>query len=286
MILVTTAGKVGSHAARLLAAAGHQVRVVTRSPDAHAALRQDGIEMFVGDLEDPGSVVRALSGVSSVVLVTAPHLDQERNVVNASSSAGVEHIIKVTTEASADSPIARRRVHHAVEQTLAESGIAHTLLRSNAYMQNILLLGPMIAATSRFSSPAAAGRIGMIDARDVAAAAVAIAGAAVPAVHAGKTYRLSGPDAISYDDVADRLTSLLGRPVLHEWITTAEQEAILLDRGMPAPVARANAQALSLFAEGDSDWVTTDIHDLLGRPPVSFADFAAEHGGTFARHTT
>src|SRR3954465_14614263 len=88
MILVTTPGKVGTHTARLLAAAGHEVRVVTRNPDAHAALPQDGIDMFVGDLEDPGSVARALSDVSSVVLVTAPHLDQERNVVNPPSPPG------------------------------------------------------------------------------------------------------------------------------------------------------------------------------------------------------
>ena len=139
---------------------------------------------------------------------------------------GVEHVTKITVDASADSPITRRREHHAAEQTLVKSGLPHTLLRANAYMQNVLTLAPIISATSHFASPAGDGRIGMIDALDVAAAAAAIA--ASPAPHVGETYRLSGPSSLSYDDVADQLSTLLDRPITHDKITIAEQEAALV----------------------------------------------------------
>jgi uncharacterized protein YbjT (DUF2867 family) len=125
MILVTTAGKVGAEATRLL-----------RQQDVPA---------------------------------------QELNVVASAARAGVAHIVKATSKASADSPIARRHGQAEIEARLAASGIPHTLLRSNAYMQNVLALAPAITATSSFGSAAGRGRTGMVDARDVAAVAAASA---------------------------------------------------------------------------------------------------------------
>jgi len=88
-------------------------------------------------------------------------------------------VILVTTagKVSADSPIARRRGQTQIEAGLAAAGIPHTLLRSNAYMQNALALAPAITATSSFGSATGKGRAGIVDARDVAAVAAAIAAA-------------------------------------------------------------------------------------------------------------
>ncbi|MFF5079116.1 hypothetical protein ACFY36_18830 [Actinoplanes sp. NPDC000266] len=97
-----------------------------------------------------------------------------------------------------------------MEQALTASGLPYTLLRANAYMQNLLMLAPVIAARSAFASPAADGRVGMVDARDVAEVAATVA--AAPAGHAGATYRLTGPASLSYDDVAAHLPELTGRP--------------------------------------------------------------------------
>jgi uncharacterized protein YbjT (DUF2867 family) len=117
-------------------------------------------------------------------------------------------VVKATSKASADSPIARRRWQAEIEAGLAASEIPHTLLRSNAYMQNVLALASAIAQTSSFGSSAGQGRSGLVDARDVAAAAAEIA--AAPAGHAGQTYWLTGPGLISNYDVA---ASADGRPV-------------------------------------------------------------------------
>ncbi len=106
--------------------------------------------------------------------------------------AVISHVVKATSKGSADSPIARRRGQAEIEAGLAAAGIPHTLLRSNAHMQNVLALAPAIAGTSSFGSAAGKGRVGMVDARDVAAVAAAIASA--PAPHARKIYWLSGPE--------------------------------------------------------------------------------------------
>lgn len=279
-ILVTTAGKVGGHTARLLSSTGHAVRVMVRNPDVHADLAAAGVELVHADLDQPDSIAGAMVGVRSVVLVSPAVPAQEIAVIDAVRRASAAHVTKVTSDAAADSPIGRRRDHHRIEVALAASGIPHTLLRSNAYMQNVLALAPAIAAESEFASSTGDGRIGMVDARDVAAVAATIASS--PAVHEGRTYRLSGPDSLSYDDVADLLTTILGRTIAHRRIGVAEQEAAMVELGLPAPVARANAQALALFAQGDSDWTSPDVERITGRPATGFSAFAAEHAGRFS----
>ena len=157
MILVTTAGKVGSEAVRLLRERDVPVRVLVRDPAKVTALAEAGAEVAGGDLDVPASIDDAMAGVSTVVLVSPAVPAQELNVVASAARAGAGHVVKATSNASADSPIARRRWQAEIEAGLAASGIPHTLLRSNAYMQNVLALAPAIATTSSFGSAAGAG---------------------------------------------------------------------------------------------------------------------------------
>jgi uncharacterized protein YbjT (DUF2867 family) len=142
-------------------------------------------------------------------------------------------VILVTTagKVSADSPIARRRGQTQIEEGLAAAGIPHTLLRSNAYMQNVLALAPAIAATSSFGSAAGKGRAGIVDARDVAAVAAAIA--ASPAPHAGKTYWLTGPELVSNYDAAAVLSKLLGQTITYRELTV-EENRVMIRAGVPS----------------------------------------------------
>jgi uncharacterized protein YbjT (DUF2867 family) len=280
VILVTTAGKVGSETVRLLRERDVPVRVLVRDPARAKALAEAGAEIAVGDLTVQASVDDAMKGVAGVVLVSPAVPAQELNVVASAAHAGVGHVVKATSKASADSPIARRRWQAEIEAGLAASGIPHTLLRSNAYMQNVLALVPAIAATSSFGSAAGKGRTGLIDARDVAA--VAAQAAADPAVHAGKTYWLTGPDLLSNYDVAAVLSRLLGRTVTYRELTFEENKAAMIRAGVAEQIAQMNAQAFSLTADGDAEWVTEDVPSLLGRPARSFKQFAADHAAAFS----
>lgn len=280
MILVTTAGKVGTEAALLLTQRNVPVRVLTRHPEKTTMLAEAGAEIAVGDLDAPASIDAAMAGVTSVILVSPAVPGQELSVVASAARAGVGHIVKASSKASADSPIARRRWQTEIETGLAASGVPHTLLRSNAYMQNTLMLAPVIAKTGGFASSAGDGRVGMVDARDVAAVAAEIA--ASPAAHAGKTYHLTGPELISNDDVAAVLSKLLGRTITYRHLSFEEDRDNMIAAGVPAPIAEMNAQAFTLNAGGDSAWLSDDVPSILGRPARSYQQFAEDYAPAFS----
>ena len=280
MILVTTAGKVGSETARLLRDRDVPVRVLVRDPAKAAALAEAGVEIASGDLGVPASIDEAMNGVSGVVLVSPAVPAQELNVVASAARAGVGHVVKATSKASAGSPIARRRWQTEIEAGLAATGIPHTLLRSNAYMQNVLALAPAIATTSTFGSCAGQGRTGLVDARDVAAVAAEIITS--PAAHAGKTYWLTGPELLSNYDVAAVLSKLLGRTITYQELTFEQTKDAMIRAGVPEQIAEMNAQAFSLTADGDAEWVTQDVPSLLGRPARSFEQFTTDYAAAFS----
>lgn len=280
MILITTGGKVGAEAARLLAAHGEPVRVLARNKEKVAALSQAGVEVVEGDLEVPASIDAALRDVSSVILVSLAIPNQELNVVTSADRADVDHVVKITSKASADSPIARRRGQTEIEEGLIASGLGYTLLRNNVYMQNFLMLAPAIVKTSSFGANTGNGRAGLIDSRDVAAVAAQIA--TNPAPHHDKTYWPTGPESLSYADAAAILSQVLGRPVAFHPLSDEEQKQAMVSVGVPEHIAQMNTQALALLAQGDSDWVTDDVSTILGRPARSFEQFATDHADAFS----
>ncbi|MGX1777624.1 NmrA family NAD(P)-binding protein [Nocardia brasiliensis] len=222
MILVTGAtGKVGSQTVRLLAEQGRPVRALVRDPSR--APRTDA-EIVVADFDRSDTLDAAMHGVDTVVLVTPSVPAQEIAVIDAAVRHGVKHLIKITNhKASADSPVDRRRDHARVEAHLAATGMAYTLLAPNLFMQNLLALAPVITETGSFPMSAGDGRIGMVDARDVAATAAAIAIA--PTQHTGHTYLLTGPSLITFTDVATELTDILGYSVQYQRLSPAEHRA-------------------------------------------------------------
>jgi uncharacterized protein YbjT (DUF2867 family) len=214
-----------------------------------------------------------------VILVSPAVPAQEITVIDAAARAGARHVVKITSKSSADSPIARRRGQAAIEAALTASGLGWTLLRNNAYMQNFLMMAPAIAKTDSFAAGTGDGRIGLIDARDVAAVAAEIA--AAPAPHAGQTYWPTGPEVLSSADVAAVLSKVLGREITFRPITFEEQRQAMISAGLPEPVAEDNARALALSADGEGDYTTTDVPGILGRPARSFEQFATDFAPAF-----
>ncbi len=279
MILVTTAGKVGSETVRFLRQKELPVRVLVRDPKKGKSLAEIGAEIVVGNLDSLPSVDKAMKGITTVVLVSPGVPAQELNVVQSAKRAGVKQVIKVTSDASADSPIARRRWHAEIETGILASGLDYTLLRSNAYMQNVLALAPAIKKTDGFGSSAGKGRMGMIDVRDVAAVTAEIA--ASPISHIGKIYKLTGPALITYSDVAATLSKVLGRPISYQELSFEEDKNAMIHAGLPKEVAEMNAQFFGMVADGDASWLSEDVPLLLGRPARSFEEFATDYASTF-----
>jgi uncharacterized protein YbjT (DUF2867 family) len=277
MILVTGAtGNVGSAAVRVLAAGHHPVRALVRDP---SRVPHRNVEIVTGDFDRPDTLDPAMRGIDTVLLVSPAVPAQEIAVIDSAVRQGVSHIVKVTSKASADSPVDRRRGQAQIEAHLETTGLAYTLLRSNAYMQNLLALAPMIRQTGGFVMSAGDGQVGMIDARDVAAVAAAVA--AAPKEHAGQTYWLTGPSLISYADVARELSAALGHEIGYRRISPAEHRAAMIAAGVPEAVATSNAQAFGLIAEGDAAWLSDDVKSITGTPPRPLRSFITDHVTAF-----
>ena len=200
-------------------------------------------------------------------------------MIGSAARAGIEHVVKITNKADAHSPIARRRVQSEIEDALVTSGLSYTLLRNNAYMQDFLMMAAGIAQTSSFRTATGDGRIGHVDVRDVAAATIEIA--VSPAGHSGKTYWPTGPESLSGHDVAEIFTKVVGRPITFHPISFEEQKQAMIDVGLPEPVAYDNALAVAWMADGDCDYVTDDVFQILGRPAGSFERFVVDHAQAF-----
>lgn len=272
MILVTGAsGKVGSEAARLLTAQHHPTRALVRD----ASRAPHGAETVIGDFDSPATLDSAMRGVETVVLVSPAVPAQEIAVIDSAFRQGARHIVKITSKASADSPVDRRRGQARIEAHLKTTGLSFTLLRANAYMQNLLALAPMIKQAGGFLMSAGDGQVGMIDARDVAATAATVA--AAPQAHVGRTYRLTGPELITYSDVATELSDALGRLVEYRRTSPAEHRAAMIQAGVPEAVATSNAQAFGLIAEGDAAWLTSEVESITGTSPRTLRTFITDH---------
>jgi uncharacterized protein YbjT (DUF2867 family) len=277
MILVTGAtGKVGSEAVRLLGAQHHPTRALVR--DASRAPHGD-VEIVTGDFDRPDTIDSAMRGVETVLLVSPAVPAQEIAVIDSAVRQGARHIVKISSKASADSPVDRRRGQAQIETHLEATGLSYTLLRANAYMQNLLALAPMIKQAGGFLMSAGDGQVGMIDARDVAATAAAVATA--PRAHAGRTYWLTGPDLITYTDVAKELSDTLGYTVEYRRTSPAEHRAAMIQAGVPETGATSNAQAFGLIAEGDAAWLSEDVESITGTAPRTLRTFIADHVAAF-----
>jgi uncharacterized protein YbjT (DUF2867 family) len=277
MILVTGAtGNVGSEAARLLAARHQPTRALVRDP---ARAPHSDIEIATGDFDRPDTLDAAMRSIDTVLLVSPAVPTQEIAVIDSAARQGVSHVIKVTSKASDDSPVDRRRGQAQIEAHLAATGLAYTLLRANAYMQNLLALAPMIRQTGGFLMSAGDGQVGMIDARDVAATAAVIATA--PKEHAGRSYRLTGPSLITYTDIANQLSAALGNPIEYRQISPAEHRAAMIRAGIHEAVATSNAQAFGLIVEGDAAWLSDDVKSITRTTPRPLRTFIADHAQAF-----
>ncbi|MGI5171617.1 SDR family oxidoreductase [Spirillospora sp. CA-253888] len=285
-LLIT--GATGSVSTALLAAlegSEYDIRALVRDPAKAAPLQARGVEVVLGDLEDPGSLPPAFKGVQDLWLLVpngprAP--EQSMNAVWAARQAGVERVVRLSAIGAAhDAPTRSGRLHALSDRELQESGMGWTILRPHWFMQNLLNEAGGIAAQGSFSLNAGDGRLGMIDVRDVAAFAARVLTDG-PQRHDGKVYTPSGPRPVSFFEVARRLGDVLGRPVGYLPVTDEAQRAALLGHGVPAWITDMLIEYSQAYAAGWGDYTTDDFRDVVGRPPRDVDDFIRDHAGAFS----
>ena len=280
MILVTGAtGTIGREVFRRLAAAGERPRAFVRDPRTARARLGDTVDHVVGDLDRPESLETALAGVDRVFLLTrqsSRQPQQERNVIDAAARSDVRRLVKLSVFRADDrSPLQIARQHRDTERAVERSGLAYTHVRPVFLMQN--LLGMVHDGAIR--TAAGDGRVAMVDARDVAAVAVA---ALTSRRHDGQTYTLTGPQSPSFDEVAERLSEQTGTPIRHLPVAPEDVRNALERAGVERWFSEDMATLHRMLAVGYEDLVTDDVRTATGTPPGTLAEFARD----FADHLT
>jgi uncharacterized protein YbjT (DUF2867 family) len=207
-------------------------------------------------------------------------VELQGNLIEAARRAGVARVVKLSAiGADPSSPVRVGRWHAQTEKQLEASGLAYTHLRPGFFMQNVLVFAPSVAAHGIFQAPAEEGRLAMIHVRDVAAVA---ARALLEDRHAGQVYTLTGPEALSYDDVAAKLSAASGRPVAYASVAPEEFRRRLLESGIPDWYADMLLELYAMIRAGHAALVTDTVEKVAGRPPLRFDDFARASAHLFA----
>jgi uncharacterized protein YbjT (DUF2867 family) len=282
-ILVTGAtGNVGSNVVHELRAQGISVRAFVRDrAKAENVLPRD-VDIAVGDFEEPGSIASALRDIDRVFLccATGPSLvEQEVNAIDAARSAGVDLIVQLSAlGAHPGSPLPGQDWMGRVEQHLRASGAPALVLQGNWYMSNLFASADTIRNSGMLFAAAGGGKVSMIDPRDVAAAAAAVITADG---HAGRTYVLTGPEAITYHDAAAAIAAATGRPVAFVDVTEKAARAAFEDAGLPDWLITHLENAFRVIRDGGLEQVNDVVCALTGREPHTIADFAQDNVAAF-----
>ncbi|WP_174292639.1 SDR family oxidoreductase [Sphingomonas bacterium] len=282
MILVTGAtGTNGREILKALAAKQVPARAMVRAADEAGDL-PPGITRVEGDFDDEASLARALTGVERAFLLTpsTEHAEaQQKRFVAAAVDAGVRHIVKLSQfAASPDSPVRFLRYHAAVEATIRASGLDWTFLRPNLFMQGLLQFAGMIRDQGMFAAPIGDARVSVVDVRDNAAvAAAALTGAG----HAGRTYTLTGPEALSHAEMAARLSAATGRTIRFVDASDDDLRHAMAGVGMPEWQVEGLVEDYAHYARGEASVVEHGVQEATSTAARDFDGFARDHAGAF-----
>lgn len=284
MILVTGAtGNIGAPLCAFLQAAGLKFRALAHSADSVARLQAVGIDVVAGDTLNAETLGPAMAGIKTVFLLSPPGgrlPEMERNVVAAAKRAGVERIVK--SSAIGANPYATGaflRWNGQAEHEVTGSGLAWTILRPNGFLQGLGgNFGPSVAASGVFHMFGGGARVAYVDVRDVATCALAVLG---QKGHEGRVYDITGPEALSFEDVAVRLASRLGKPVRFVELTEADAYRGMVAAGLAAELAHGVIGLQHFYRQGGGALVTGTVERLIGRAPRSLNTYIDENRALF-----
>jgi uncharacterized protein YbjT (DUF2867 family) len=285
MILVTGAGgSNGSELTKRLSAKSASVRAMVRKSSSLESNALPGVEFVTADFDDLASVNRALEGVQSACLVTNSSQrteTQQLRFVETARAADLRHIVYLSQlHARKDSPVRFLRYHAVVEEAIAASGMTFTILRPNLYMQGLLEFRASIISEGRFFAAAGDSRVSIVDVRDIAAVA---ATALTESRHEGKTYDVTGPEALTHADMASQLSETLGRRISFVDLSEVAMRDALLSLGMPEWQIDGLIEDYAHYRRGEASVISTIVEDVTGFRPRSFLAFTRDYKQAFSQ---
>jgi NAD(P)H dehydrogenase (quinone) len=282
IVISGAAGQLGRLTAQQLL--GHispdEAILVSRTPDALSEFGILGADVRYGDFDHPASLADAFAGAERLLLISTNEigrrLDQHRAALEAAERVGVRHVVYT----SSTNPVAGHPVGLAVdenrgtEEMLAGANLAFTVLRNAAYAELQVPIGALAVTYGKLVTNAGEGRVAPISRSDCATAAVAVL---TSSGHEGRTYEITGPEALSQADIARLLTDVTGRAV--KLVPTGDRRLSwgLARLGTPKSVARAIVDLGIATREGFFDVVDPAFEQITGRRPRTVRDVLLAH---------
>lgn len=281
MIALTgSTGKIGRELVRELKAAGAEFKVVARDP-MKAAAALGGVSAVAGDFERPESLAPALEGADKAFLLPPTDPAQpgwEKSFVAAAKKAGVRHVVKLSVAGAAkDTPVRIGRWHWEGEEELKGSGLAWTMLQPSFFHQNFLGNAATIKTQGAFYGAMGTGKVSMVDARDIAAAAAV---ALTKPGHDGKSYLLA-TGAYTYQEAAEVFSKGLGRKVSYVDVGPDKARSSMVSAGLPEWYADALLELFAAVRAGHVGETSRDCEAVMGRAPLTLARWVSDFKSAF-----
>ena len=282
-ILVTGAGGLaGSAVIREFVRSGRPVRALVRDRTRAQHFEAfPNVEIAVGDMLRPETLTQALHGVDRALLVSSPNpslVDTQCAFIDAAATAGVRHVVKFSGLSAADvgTPFIFGAMHAEIERYLERSGLSWTHLRPSQFMTEYLREWPTILAQRTLFLPLEDARLVPVDVADIAKAACRLL--TTPG-HEGRTYAMSGPEALSMAEVAEQISLALGESVGYVSVSREQRSQALRAAGVPAFFVDALDVQAGERLKGAEATVHLETHQALEIPPNPFLEFVRRHAG-------
>jgi uncharacterized protein YbjT (DUF2867 family) len=282
MILITGAsGNVGKAMLHEVARKEPRFRGMYRSKE-EAAKAPAGCEAVLADFSDKASLRKAMDGVAAVYVVCSPIpqlVELESNVIDACKESGVKHVVLNSALGAGDYGKSFPSWHRKVEEKLKSTGLSYTILQPNGFMQNIVAFyAPSIRKEGAFYQAMGDAKVSHIDIGDVAVVAVK---SLYAGEHAGKTYELLGPEAVSNEELAKRISKVAGRTVRFVDIPESAQRDAMLGLGMPEWQVKALLELQQYYRQGGGAKTDGLLKSLLGHDPATIDQYLQANAKEF-----
>jgi NAD(P)H dehydrogenase (quinone) len=258
-----------------------RVVALARHADKAAGLAAWGIEVRIGDYDDLTSLVSAFRGIDKLYFVSgsdiAHRMPQHGNVVRAAVQAGVRQVVYTSFQRRDETPASPiafvAKSHLQTEQLLKTSGLVYTILQHGIYTDMIpVFAGPHLLETKTLFQPAGDGRTAFAVRTDLAEAGANVL-LDTTGQYDNRTLVLTGSEAVSYLDVVSSISNATGVSVVYQSPSLEEFDKVLTAAGVPAEVIHIVAAFATATEQGEFDQVSKDLETLLGRKPVTAAEF-------------
>ena len=283
MILITGAnGTNGSEIVKQLVTAGAQVRVLIRNPQKASLFEELGVEIVLGDFNEPETLDIALKNIEKALLLSTVHPQQSKqqsNFIEAAKRSGTRHIVKFSAlGADLQAQATILRWHGQTEKQLEESGIPFTHLQPNIFMQNMFRVAQTIATQGIFYDRVGEAKFSLVDVRDIAAVAVKVL---MEKGHEGNIYQITGAEALSFSQVAEKLSTTIGKKVTYVSLSPDEYKRRLLKVGRSEWFVDAVNEIYSYYSAGQGMIITNVVAEVAKKQPITFDQFANDFAQKF-----